>query len=207
MHVKAGLDPYAEVDPGSIIQLDGAEHARLRKMVVAEFTVRRVERLREYVREQVDRHLDAMLAKPGPADLVRDFALPIPSLVICELLGVPSADRELFQRQSSLLVSTDQSPDATRKAYHELGGYLGTLFAGKQRDPRDDLFSRLIVRAEYSGEPLDLDELIMLGLSLLVAGHETTANMIALSTLLTLLLLEHPEQRAHALADPPRVTG
>ncbi|UKD50984.1 cytochrome P450 [Amycolatopsis sp. FU40] len=200
-HVKADLDPYEEADPGSIIQLDGAEHARLRRMVVAEFTVRRVERLREYVREQVERHLDAMLAKPGRADLVQDFALPIPSLAICELLGVPYADRELFQRQSSLLVSTDQEAGTTDQAFHELAGYLGKLFAGKQQDPRDDLFSKLIVRAEAAGESLDLDELIMLGLSLLVAGHETTANMIALSTL---VLLEHPEQRAQALADPPR---
>ncbi|WP_406636319.1 cytochrome P450 [Amycolatopsis sp. WGS_07] len=200
-HVKPDLDPYADVDPGSIIQLDGAEHSRLRKMVVAEFTVRRVERLREYVREQVDRHLDAMLAKPGRTDLVQDFALPIPSLAICELLGVPYADRQLFQHQSSLLVSTGLEAGASAQAYHELAGYLGKLFAGKQQDPRDDLFSKLIVRAEASGEPLDLDELIMLGLSLLVAGHETTANMIALSTL---LLLERPEQRAQALADPPR---
>ncbi|MFB9924006.1 cytochrome P450 [Amycolatopsis halotolerans] len=201
VHVKAEQDPYAEVDPGSIIQLDGAEHSRLRKMVVAEFTVRRVEKLREYVREQVEQHLDAMLAKPGRADLVQDFALPIPSLAICELLGVPYADRELFQRQSSVLVSTDQDAETTGQAYHELAGYLGKLFAGKQQDPHDDLFSKLIVRAEASGEPLDLDELIMLGLSLLVAGHETTANMIALSAL---LLLEHPDQRTQALADPPR---
>lgn len=200
-HVKADLDPYDEVDPGSIIQLDGAEHSRLRKMVVAEFTVRRVERLREYVREQVEQHLDAMLAKPGRADLVQDFALPIPSLAICELLGVPYADRELFQRQSSLLVSTDQDAGTTDQAFHELAGYLGALFAGKQQEPQEDLFSKLIVRAEASGEALDLDELIMLGLSLLVAGHETTANMIALSAL---VLMEHPEQRAQALADPPR---
>src|SRR4051794_12391591 len=100
VHVNADADLDQEVSPGSIIQLDGQDHSRLRKMVLAEFTVRRVEAMRTYVQELVERHLDAMLANPGEADLVRDFALPIPSLVICELLGVPYADRERFQHQS-----------------------------------------------------------------------------------------------------------
>jgi cytochrome P450 len=201
VHVNPSGDPDPKPSPGSIIQLDGKQHSRLRKMVIAEFTVRRVAAMREYVQELVESHLDAMLAKPGTADLVRDFALPIPSLVICELLGVPYADRERFQHQSTVLVSTDATRDRQKQANDELCGYLAGLFADKQRNPQDDLFSRLIARGEATGDPLTMEELVVLGLSLLVAGHETTANMIALSTL---VLLEHPEQRDVVLQAPER---
>ncbi|MBE1461525.1 cytochrome P450 [Kibdelosporangium phytohabitans] len=201
LHVNPYAGPDEEVHPGSVIQLDGERHSRLRKMVLAEFTVRRVKAMREYVRELVGRHLDAMLARPGTADLVQDFALPIPSLVICELLGVPHADRERFQRQSVALVSTDRTAEQSRQARDELSGYLAGLFTDKQRDPQDDVFSRMITRGEATGDPLTMEELVILGLSLLVAGHETTANMIALSVL---VLLEHPEQRDVVLRTPDR---
>ncbi len=199
VHVNPNADLDFEVSPGSIIQLDGAAHARLRKKVLAEFTVRRVEALRGYVQELVERHLDALLARPGRADLVQDFALPIPSLVICELLGVPYEDRSRFQRQSTTLVSTDATREEGEQAYDALSGYLAELFTEKQRNPQDDLFSRLI--SAGAEDPLTMEELVVLGLSLLVAGHETTANMIALSTL---VLLEHPGQRDVVLAAPER---
>ncbi|WP_103341977.1 cytochrome P450 [Amycolatopsis sp. CA-126428] len=199
VHVNPNADLDEEVHPGSIIQLDGATHSRLRKKVIAEFTVRRVEALRGYVRQLVESHLDAMLAQGAPADLVRDFALPIPSLVICELLGVPYADRSQFQRQSTTLVSTDATREEGEEAYDALSGYLAALFTEKQRNPQDDLFSRLSVAG--ADDPLTMEELVVLGLSLLVAGHETTANMIALSTL---VLLDHPGQREAALAAPER---
>ncbi|MEV6447607.1 cytochrome P450 [Amycolatopsis sp. NPDC051716] len=199
VHVNPNADLDEEVHPGSIIQLDGATHSRLRKKVIAEFTVRRVEALRGYVRQLVESHLDAMLAQGAPADLVRDFALPIPSLVICELLGVPYADRSRFQRQSTTLVSTDATREEGEEAYDALSGYLAALFTEKQRNPQDDLFSRLSVAG--ADDPLTMEELVVLGLSLLVAGHETTANMIALSTL---VLLDHPGQREAALAAPER---
>jgi cytochrome P450 len=155
-----------------------------------------VEALREYVRELVESHLDRMLASGASADLVRDFALPIPSLVICELLGVPYADRSHFQQQSSTLVSTDATREEGEQAYDALSGYLAELFTAKQRNPQDDLFSRLSSGAD---DALTMEELVVLGLSLLVAGHETTANMIALSTL---VLLEHPGSREAVLASP-----
>ncbi|WP_103354137.1 cytochrome P450 [Amycolatopsis sp. CA-128772] len=199
VHVNPDADLGEAVSPGSIIQLDGEAHARLRKKVIAEFTVRRVEAMRAYVQELVDGHLDAMLAKPGRADLVQDFALPIPSLVICELLGVPYADRSRFQTQSSTLVSTDATREEKGRANDELSGYLAELFTEKQRNPQEDLFSRLISRS--AADPLTMEELVVLGLSLLVAGHETTANMIALSTL---VLLEHPGEREAVLAAPER---
>ncbi|KDN17524.1 cytochrome P450 [Amycolatopsis rifamycinica] len=200
VHVNPNADLDIDVSPGSIIQLDGAAHARLRKKVIAEFTVRRVEALRGYVQGLVKSHLDAMLAKPGrTADLVQDFALPIPSLVICELLGVPYADRSRFQRQSATLVSTDATREEGEQAYDALSGYLAGLFTAKERNPQDDLFSKLI--STGGDDPLTMEELVVLGLSLLVAGHETTANMIALSTL---VLLDHPDQRDVALAEPER---
>ncbi|QKV75924.1 cytochrome P450 [Amycolatopsis sp. Hca4] len=199
VHVNPNADLDEEISPGSIIQLDGAAHARLRKKVIAEFTVRRMKALRGYVRSLVDSHLDAMLAQGAPADLVRDFALPIPSLVICELLGVPYADRARFQRQSATMVSTDATREDGERAYHELSDYLAGLFTEKRRNPQDDLFSRLI--SDGADDPLTMEELVVLGLSLLVAGHETTANMIAMSTL---VLLENPDLLAPALAEPER---
>ncbi|MDS0139171.1 MULTISPECIES: cytochrome P450 [unclassified Amycolatopsis] len=198
VHVNPNADLDFEVSPGSIIQLDGVAHARLRKKVIAEFTVRRVEALRGYVRSLVESHLDEMLARPGHADLVQDFALPIPSLVICELLGVPYGDRSHFQRQSATLVSTDATREEGEEAYDTLSGYLAELFVSKQQNPQDDLFSRL---SSGASDALTMEELVVLGLSLLVAGHETTANMIALSTL---LLLEHPGGRDEVLASPDR---
>jgi cytochrome P450 len=200
VHVNPNADLEEEVNPGSIIQLDGMDHSRVRKMVIAEFTVRRVEAMRSYIQDLVESHLDAMLAKPGEADLVQDFALPIPSLVICELLGVPYADRDRFQEHSTTLVSVDVTREQGDLAFDELSEYLAGLFTAKQRNPQDDLFSRLISRGEASGDPLSMEELVILGLSLLVAGHETTANMIALSTL---ALLDHPERNT-VLGSPER---
>ncbi|MFI6042548.1 hypothetical protein ACIA8C_12990 [Nocardia sp. NPDC051321] len=142
---NAGLD---EVLPGSVIQLDGKDHARLRKMVIAEFTVRRVEAMRDYVRTVVDGHLDTMLAQPGRADLVRDFASPITLLMISELLGVPPAYRRQFQSMSTTLLSSDATPEQTQQATAGLRDYLAELFADKQKNPREDLFSRMIVRGE-----------------------------------------------------------
>ncbi|WP_324192850.1 cytochrome P450 [Nocardia transvalensis] len=195
---NAGQDP---VLPGNVIQLDGKDHARLRKMVIAEFTARRIKTMREYVQQVVDSHLDTMLAKSGTADLVRDFATPITILMISELLGVPDSYREQFQSMSVTLLSSNTTPEQTQQAAAGLRGYLGELIADKQQNPCDDLFSRMIVRGEADNDPLTTAEMVMLALNLVVAGHETTANMIALSTL---VLLEHPEQRDVLLEAPQR---
>ncbi|MDV9197169.1 transposase [Streptomyces sp. Wh19] len=112
------LPSYDGRDPsrGSMIQLDGEEHARLRRLLIGEFTMRRMEALRPSVQRITDRHIDAMLAGSS-ADLVRDFALPIPSLVICELLGVPYDDHGAFQRDSEVLIGFD-ADEATRGHCH-----------------------------------------------------------------------------------------
>jgi cytochrome P450 len=199
MHMTPSSDLSSPAMAGAIIQLDGAEHSRLRRLLISEFTVRRIEALRPYIQRITDEHIDAMLAGPQPADLVRDFALPIPVLVICELLGVPFADREAFQHDSAILVSVDTDPAIMEESSQRMRRYLGDLLADKVARPQDDLLSRLIQRGNETDRPLTMDELIFLGLTLLVAGHETTANTIALSTL---VLLENPDQLAALRTSP-----
>jgi cytochrome P450 len=182
----------------SFIQMDDPEHSRLRRMVIPPFTIRRMNALRPAVQRIVDDLIDNLLAGPKPVDLVAEFALPVPSLVICTLLGVPYADHDFFQLQSRTLIDTGTSPEAAVAAEHELLTYLRRLIDAKLADPGEDLLSSLAVRRVRTGE-LSRHELASMGMLLLVAGHETTANMIALGTL---ALLEHPDQLAALRADP-----
>ncbi|UMP04533.1 cytochrome P450 [Amycolatopsis sp. EV170708-02-1] len=175
----------------SFILMDDPEHARLRRMVTAPFTIKRVEAMRPGVQKIVDDLIDEMLAGPNPADLVTAFALPVPSLVICQLLGVPYADHEFFQDNSNVLINRETGPEAKAAAGAALGEYLGELIGEKLRKPGDDLLSGLTERIR-AGE-LTREEAAQMGVLMLIAGHETTANMIALGTL---ALLEHPDQLA-----------
>jgi cytochrome P450 len=197
-HVTPGANLDQDVNSGSIIHVDGDAHKRLRRMLTGEFTVKRMEAMRPRVVAMIEERLDAMLAKDGPVDLVQEFALPIPSLVICELLGVPYEQRDQFQERSALLVTVDGDPEEMMRVSDELTQYMAGLVMAKQAQRDDDLLSRLITRGEEEGDPLTLPELVTLGISLLVAGHETTANMIALSTL---ALLRTPDQLAALRAD------
>jgi cytochrome P450 len=201
-HADPKVDFTAPINPGSVIHADGDAHARLRRLLTSEFTVKRIQALRPYIQGLIDDHIDAMLASTEPVDLVRDFALPIPSLVICELLGVPYEQRDHFQQQSGVLTSVDVDPEVALRANAEIQGFVTQLVIDKMRNPADDLISRLIKRAQDSGRPLEVEELVVLGLSLLVAGHETTANMIALSTL---ALLRNPDQLEELRANPDLV--
>ncbi|WP_380283137.1 cytochrome P450 [Kitasatospora purpeofusca] len=182
----------------SFVRLDDPEHARLRRMVTGDFLVKRVEAMRPGIQRIVDEALDRMTAGGGPADLVAAFALPVPSLVICLLLGVPYEDREMFQANSRLLLATEGDDQEVARAQEELLDYLTRLAERKRSRPGDDTLSRLAVR-----DDLTLREIATTGVLLLVAGHETTANMIGLSTA---LLLRNPEQVAR-LADPAAVPG
>ncbi|WP_394620213.1 cytochrome P450 [Lentzea sp. JNUCC 0626] len=185
--------------PGSVLTSDDAGHARLRRLLAPEFTVRRMQAMRPYIRKLVDDHIDALLAETGPVDFVHDFALPIPSLVICELLGVDYGDRDRFQQQTAVLINTTSDIALMSQAMHQVNGFMAELVLAKQARPGDDLLSRLIARAEESGQELTVEELVTLSVTLLIAGHETTANMIALSTL---VLLRQPEQLADLRAHP-----
>jgi cytochrome P450 len=179
----------------SMITLDPPEHGPVRRAVVGEFTVRRIAALRPRVQQIVDEHIDAMLAGPRPADLVRALSLPVPSLVICELLGVPYADHDFFQARSSRLLSRTIEPETRLRAVTELLDYLDDLITEKEKTPADDLLGRQLARSD------DRERVKSLAFLLLVAGHETTANMISLGTM---ALLEHPEDARAIRADPAK---
>ncbi|WP_283133116.1 cytochrome P450 [Rhizohabitans arisaemae] len=195
-----GRGPDAEK---SMISMDGPEHTTARRLVVGEFTVRRLEGLRPRIQAIVDECVDAILAGPKPVDLVPALALPVPSLVICELLGIPYADHDFFQRNSAKILLRGGPPEERRAAFDALGRYMNELIAKKEVDPGDDLLSRQIAKRRENGVHRR-PALAELGFLLLVAGHETTANMISLGTA---GLLKHPDQLAVILADPSKTPG
>jgi cytochrome P450 len=183
-----------------LIGMDPPEHTAERRAVVGEFTLRRLDAMRPRVQQITDELIDDMLAAGPPADLVHALALPVPSLVICELLGVPYADHEFFQRNSSLLIGLNTALEDRQKASADLLGYLYNLIVSKENQPGEDLLSRQIMRYREAGR-YDRETMMGVALILLVAGHETTANMISLGAL---ALLEHPDQLAAMQADPSR---
>lgn len=194
--VSAGSRARNLLGMRTFIAMDDPEHARLRRMVTAPFAIRRVEALRPRVQQVVDGVIDEMLAGSRPIDLVQAFALPVPSLVICELLGVPYAHHEFFQRSTRTRLRRDAPAEAVLAAQRELVYYMEELVGEKLADPAGDLLSWLAVEQVKTGG-MSLRELAVEAALLLTAGHETTANMIALGTL---ALLEHPDQLA-ALRD------
>lgn len=184
----------------SLIGMDPPEHSEARRAVLGEFTVRRIEAMRPRIQEIVDDCIDEMLAAPRPVDLVRALSLPVPSLVICELLGVPYADHDFFQERSSLILRKTSSAESRSAALEDIWKYLDELVADKEREPTDDLIGRQIRKQREAGE-VDHEALVRMALLLLIAGHETTANMISLGAL---ALLENPDQLAELLADPTK---
>ncbi|MEV6597945.1 cytochrome P450 [Actinoplanes sp. NPDC051346] len=170
---------------GGFIRMDGAEHLRLRRMLNPEFMIKNIRRIEPLIGDVVDDALDALAAAGPPADLVTAYALPVPSLVICHLLGVPYADHVFFQQRSATMLDRGADSARVRDAILGLRRYLGTLIEAKRTsgDPGDDLLGRLVSDRVRTGE-LETGELIGMAVLLLVAGHETTANMIGLSVLL-----------------------
>ncbi|MCS7477659.1 cytochrome P450 [Umezawaea endophytica] len=181
-----------------LIAMDAPEHGPARRAVLGEFTVRRLEALRPRIQEIVDERIDALLAGPRPADLVNALSLPVPSLVICEMLGVPYADHEFFQDLTVKTFRQSTPPEERMAAMGAIQGYMADLIAEKEQNPPDDLLGRQIVKLRAEGT-YRRSALVGMGLLLLVAGHETTANMISLSTV---AFLRNPEQLALIKADP-----
>ena len=200
----SGLPAEQEVDahdpPGALLATDPPQHHRLRRMLAPMFTMRQMNRLESRVVEIVDEHLDAMEVAGAPADLVSSFALPIPSLVICELLGVPYADRVDFQRRSLRQLDMALAPLERQGVADESRSYMRSLVERARRAPGDDLMGTLV--REHGDEVSD-EELAGIGALLLVAGHETTSNMLALGTV---VLLQQPVQLA-AVRDDPAAVG
>ncbi|MFB7666353.1 cytochrome P450 [Kitasatospora sp. NPDC056138] len=188
---------------GQLISMDPPEHTRYRQMLTRYFTVRRMRALAPRVEQIVTEHLDAMERTGPPVDLVPAFARPVPSLVICELLGVPYADHPAFQHWTSTLLSLDSDEGTALAALDALTEYLLRLVADKRRHPDDALISTLIATADGQepGEALTDREVAGIGRLLLAAGHETTANMLALGTY---TLLAHPAQTEQLREHPER---
>ncbi|WP_372481247.1 cytochrome P450 [Mycolicibacterium lacusdiani] len=186
----------AAMRAGNLLEMNPPEHTRLRRMLVSAFTARRVAALEARITEIVDGFLDDLAAQPQPADLVTHFALPVPSLVICELLGVPYHDRDEFQQRAQAMVDSTLSAAEQLRVDREQRRYMASLVAIAQADPGDDLLGALV---RSHGAEVSADELVGIGSLLLIAGHETTANMLGLGTL---ALLRHPDQLA-ALRDDP----
>jgi cytochrome P450 len=186
----------------NMLDVDDPHHTRLRTLVSKAFTPRHIERLRGRIEALCEELLDEMERK-GRGELVGDYALPIPATVIAELLGVPADDRRKFHRWSSRLVSVSSGRDMLRALPAALAftRYLRKLVNQRRTDPKDDLITAL-VRVKEAGDKLSEDELLAMVFLLLVAGHETTVNLIAIGTL---ALLEHPEQ-AEALRRDPSLT-
>jgi len=182
--------------------MDPPRHTEHRQMVAQDFSFKRVEELRPTLQRIIDDILDRMIADGPPADFVDRFAIAVPSSVICELLGIPHSDHDFFQSRTRVFTSNTASAEEALTAGRELvDEYLATLLKQKDRNPQDDLLSRVMVKHVRSGE-LTEHEVVSLARMLLVAGHETTANMISLGTL---LLLQHPEQLA-LLRETPSLT-
>jgi cytochrome P450 len=181
----------------SFLRMDDPEHGRLRRMLTAEFTVRRTNMMRPGITATVDALLDQMEVTGPPVDLVEAFALPLPSLVICQLLGVPYQDHDFFQARAAEIVSLEAAEEEADAAFRSVAAYLDRLVADKESEPTDDLLGRAAERVR-AGE-LGHEELVAMARLLLLAGHETTANMIGLGTL---TLLWHPAELARLRSDP-----
>lgn len=182
---------------GSILTHDGADHARMRRLVSKAFTVRRIEELRPRAQRITDELLDRL---DNPGDLVEGFTMPFPITIICELLGVPFEDRDEFRTWSNQVLSTvgGYTPEEAMHGMTKLHAYFTELVAQRRAHPTDDLMGALVV-ARDNDDRLSEDELVRFGITLLVAGHETTANMLANSVV---TLYEHPDAMKRLREDP-----
>ncbi|MFG2710847.1 cytochrome P450 [Streptomyces goshikiensis] len=181
----------------ALLGVDDPQHNTQRRMLIPSFTLKRTAALRPRIQETVDRLIDAMVARGPRAELVSSFALPVPSMVICALLGVPYEDHEFFEAQSRRLLRGPEVADV-QDARDQINGYLAGLIERKRTVPGGGLLDELIATRLETGET-DVEELVSLAAILLIAGHETTANMISLGTF---TLLRHPEQLAELRAEP-----
>jgi cytochrome P450 len=201
--IAQGLDQprlRRELNGDGIMGMDPPDHTRLRRLVGKAFTARRVEQMRADVRSRTARLADAMIAKGDEADLVEDFARPLPVSVICDLLGVPFADHHVFREWTEGL--TDDSTakgDVLTDIGDALADYMSTLIAKRREEPTDDLLSALVY-ARDNGDKLTEDELISIaGPGLLTGGVETVSSGLP-SFVFT--LLTHPDELAQLRANP-----
>lgn len=181
-----------------MVLMDPPDHTRLRRLVSRVFTTRRMEALRPRV-EQLSRDLADSLPAAGRVDILHEYAFLLPVFVICELLGVPPEDRDDFAAWSGVVVD-DSTPEAAMEAMGKLHAYLSGLIEAKRAQPDDALISALINDAD--DDKLSHSELVSMSVMLLIAGHETTVNLIGNGLL---ALLTHPEQLTSLRENPDRM--
>jgi cytochrome P450 len=197
MHYPFPGGPEGPLPPapvGDMTGMDAPEHTRFRRLLAGRFTVRRMRLLTERLEEITAERLDELERRGPGTDLVEAFARPIPALMICELLGVPYADRERFQHHAHTLMAMDPTPEERYAAFVGLQEYMAELVAAKRAAPSDDLLGDLARDSDLTDE-----ELVGIGGFLLAAGLDTTANMIAHGTF---ALLSNPDQAAALRTDP-----
>lgn len=188
-HTTEAMKAHASQMEPSINNTDGAEHARWRRMLTSSFTRNRMQKLRPAIQQITDDLIDAMLAGPNPTELNEALSLPLPSLMICEMLGVPYEDHEFFQEHAGVTNAVYKTPEESAATVVTLRRYISELIEKKIDKPGEDVLSDLGERVK-AGD-LSMQEAAPLGHILLVAGHDTSANMITLSTA---LLLQNPDQ-------------
>ncbi len=183
--------------PGTFIRMDPPDQLRLRKLVGREFSKKRAEEMRPAVQRIVDELIDRMIAGPPPADLIAELALPLPSRVITELLGVPYSDQEFFHKATTVMGDQKTPPERRLQVRNELKSYLDELVARKEKEPADDLLSRMAAGREAAD--VSHEEVVGIATLLMVAGYETVANQIGVGTV---ALWQQPEKvselREHA---------
>ncbi|WP_431231133.1 cytochrome P450 [Mycolicibacterium psychrotolerans] len=198
-HMLATVDKR----PRSVFTADAEEHTFYRRMLSKPFTFKRVEGLRPAIQKITDDAIDKILAGPQPAELVTALALPVPTEVICEMLGVPYEDHGFFQEHANVGLARYAKPEDSMKGAMSLAKYLSNLVETKMDNPAEDAVSDIAERVK-AGE-ISVKEAAQLASGLLIAGHETTANMIGIGVL---ALLENPEQAAIVRdADDPKVVA
>lgn len=201
--ITSGLEPVdglVQTQPGFLLTMDGPEHQRLRKLLRAEFGMSRMKAWRPMITELVERQLDEMENAGSPLDLVEWFASPIPSTLIATILGVPVEDHDQFNRRSEIFVDQTIPPEVQRANGMAMTEYMTAIVAANRVCPGDNVLGHLIYA---HGDELSDAELANLGNLLLPAGHETSASMLALGTL---VLLRHPDQLALVRDDPKALT-
>ncbi|MEV0056726.1 cytochrome P450 [Saccharopolyspora shandongensis] len=199
--IMPGLREMRHDVPRSMIGMDAPDHTTARRAVLPEFTVKGLKPLKPRIQQIVDDCVQGMLAAGGPVDLVRALSFPVPARVICELLGIPYADFDFFERCTVVLASRTTTDEERMRTLTDLCGLLDELVTSKEKEPTDDLLGRQIAKRRAEGT-LDHDAMVGLAFLLVLAGHETTASMISLGTL---ALLENPAEIEKIVADPRRI--
>ncbi|HWC83459.1 MAG TPA: cytochrome P450 [Pseudonocardiaceae bacterium] len=190
-HWNEGIAKMAPHRPDSVFNTDPPTHTRYRRMMTAPFTFKRVQAMRPVVQRITDELLDTMAAAPAPADLVKAVAVPVPTLMICEILGVPYDDHDFFQHHATIGVDKYATEEQAMQSFAAQMQYLVGLVEQRAAEPQDDVISDLAQRVV--SEEINSFEAASMGLGLLIAGHETSANMIGLGVL---ALLQNPDQLA-----------